>query len=254
MNKKIIILCLGMLAAMSASAQRAMNRPYVDDKLFHFGFSLGVNFMDYSVRTFANPLSGELVEPTGERDQVKNAVIDGRCSYMIPGFSVGFIGDLRLCNYLNLRLIPQLHFAERDIWYRYEKTVNGETQEVKHKTSLLCIPISVPLELKWSAQRCGNYRPFCTVGGGVSYNCFENKEKPVVPQRLDYFMEIGAGCDFYFSWFKLCPQIKYQLGFNNLAPDHLTEDQIATGQTEPLNSAAIDRLRSHTISIIFNFE
>ena len=75
----------------------------------------------------------------------------------------------------------------------------------------------------------------------------EDRKKPLIPKRLDYFMEIGAGCDFYFSWFKLCPQIKYQLGFANLAPEHYP-------QGEPLNSAAISRMRSHAICIVFNFE
>lgn len=251
MNKKIIILCLGLIASLSISAQRAMNRPYADDKLFHFGFSLGIEFMDYSVRTFEEPMYGEMIDQkTNNHIAVDGSVINGRCSYMIPGFSVGFITDLRLCKNLNLRFIPQLHFAERDIkyrWYKVNDTINCTT-------SLLAIPISFPLELKWSADRVGNYRPYVTAGGGVSYNCFENRELAVIPQRLDYFMELGAGCDFYFSWFKLSPQIKYQLGFNNLAPNHLTEEQVAAGQTEPLNSAAIDRLRSHTISIIFNFE
>lgn len=247
MNKKLLILCFALLSAFSASAQKAMNRPYVDDKLFHFGFSLGVNFMDYSIHTVDEPLTGTLQgENLGESAQLENMLINARCSYMIPGFSVGFIGDLRLCEYLNLRLIPQLHFAERDITYKWETTDEaGNEEEHLRKTSLLSIPIAIPLELKWSAQRCGNYRPYVTVGGGVSYNCFENTEKPIIPKRLDYFMEIGAGCDVYFSWFKFCPQLKYQLGFNDLSPE---------AHTEFLNSQAVKRMRSHMISLVFNFE
>lgn len=247
MNKKILILCLGLAAALQLNAQKAMNRPYIDDKLFHFGFSLGVNFMDYSFQTLEDSQNGMMALQPNGFDSIQGAAIDARCSYMIPGFSVGFIGDVRLCKSLNLRLIPQLHFAERDITYYYEKPDGqGGTEAVKHKTSLLCIPISVPLELKWSADRCGNYRPYCTVGGGVSYNCFENREKPIIPKRLDYFLELGAGCDFYFSWFKLCPQLKYTLGFNDISPVHEGK--------EYLNSSVVQRMRNHMISLVFNFE
>lgn len=225
------------------NAQKAMNRPYIDDKLFHFGFSLGVNFMDYSLQTAPEPLSGDIIKKDGSVESIQNKNIYARCSYMYPGFSVGFIGDLRLCRYLNLRLIPQLHFSDRDIKYRWYS--GGDT--LNCTTSLLSIPISIPLELKWSAERCGNYRPYCTVGGGVSYECYPTPEdSPLIPKRLDYFLELGAGCDFYFSWFKLCPQIKYTLGFNDVSPVHEGKEYI--------NSSAVTRMRNHMISLVFNFE
>lgn len=240
------------MASLSLSAQKAMNRPYIDDKLFHFGFSLGVNFTDYSIRTFDAPQTGLMVTQTGGFDSISNALVNARCTHMLPGFSVGFIADVRLCRYLNLRLVPALHFSERDITYcATTKNENGEDIDVRHTTSLLAMPVAIPLELKWSAERCGNYRPYCTLGAGVSYNCFENREKPLLPQRFDYFMEVGAGCDFYFSWFKFCPQIKYTLGFNNLAPTHQPTE---SGRAEYLNSSVIDRLRSHMITLVFNFE
>ena len=249
MKKQFFIFLLSLLPC-TIMAQRGMNRPYIDDKVFHFGFSLGVNFMDYSFQNVPQPLTGAIKDAQDMPTDLENAYIHTRCSYMVPGFTVGFIADVRLCRYLNLRLIPQLHFADREFYYKYE-TVNdnGELIESpdKYKTTLLSIPIAIPLELKWSAERYGNVRPYCTIGGGVSYNCLEDRKKPLIPKRLDYFMEIGAGCDFYFSWFKLCPQIKYQLGFANLAPEHYP-------QGEPLNSAAISRMRSHAICIVFNFE
>lgn len=243
MKKNLFILSLSLLACFSASAQKAMNRPYIDDKLFHFGFSLGVNFMDYSLTTTEEPQTGNLWGSDNKEIPVANAFIDARCSYMYPGFSVGFIGDLRLCKYLNLRFIPQLQFADRDIKYR---AITG-SDTIDCKTSILAIPVAIPLELKWSAERCGNYRPYVTVGGGVSYNCFVDEKKPISPARLDYFMEIGAGCDFYFSWFKLCPQIKYTLGFKDVSPAH-------DAANEYLNSSIVNRMRNHMISLVFNFE
>lgn len=250
MNRYLTILLLSLLSCLPMQAQRAMNRPYVDDKVVHFGFSLGVNFMDYSFRNIEQPLTGDIKDAQDFPTHLENAYIHTRCSYMVPGFSVGFIADVRLCRYLNLRLIPQLHFSDREFTYKYE-TIDDQGNRVEgdetFKSTLLGIPIAIPIELKWSAERYGNYRPYCTIGGGVSYNCLEDRKKPLIPKRLDYFMEIGAGCDFYFSWFKFCPQIKYQLGFANLAPEHYPNG-------EPLNSASILHMRSHAICLVFNFE
>ena len=35
--------------ALTSFAQQAQNRPYADDKLFHFGFQLGINFASFGV-------------------------------------------------------------------------------------------------------------------------------------------------------------------------------------------------------------
>ena len=60
----IVISCV--LAANNLQAQVAQNRPYVDDKLFHFGFQLGVNVSSFlitdSETPITNPLTGETVD------------------------------------------------------------------------------------------------------------------------------------------------------------------------------------------------
>ena len=48
MKRYIYIVILSMLA-VGTRAQQAQNRPYADDKLFHFGFQLGVNFASFGV-------------------------------------------------------------------------------------------------------------------------------------------------------------------------------------------------------------
>ena len=37
-------------------AQMAQNRPYVDDKLFHFGFQLGLNFSSFLITDSETPI------------------------------------------------------------------------------------------------------------------------------------------------------------------------------------------------------
>ena len=63
MTKRIIYSIILALCVLSANAQEARNRPYVDDKLFHFGFQLGLNFSSFGVTDSELPLYNEL---TGE--------------------------------------------------------------------------------------------------------------------------------------------------------------------------------------------
>lgn len=236
---------LSVASVLSVNAQRAMNRPYVDDKLIHFGFSLGMNFMSYSVTPSELPVSG-LTPSSGP---FTNEVLIPRVSGLFPGFSVGFVTDLRLSKHLNLRFTPELHFGERTISY-VSKSGNLGTL----KTDVLCMPIAIPLMLKWSADRESNYRPYVTAGGGVSYDFGQDKEKYVLQRPLDYFIQIGAGCDFYFAWFKFCPEIRYQLGFNNVITPIDERHEGISPDSYGFYTNAIKRLRAHMISIVFNFE
>ena len=163
-----MILCLGVF--MPAKAQVAMNRPYVDDKLFHFGFQLGLNFSSFGVTDSELPITNPI---TGETE-----IYHARVSSILPGFNVGFITDLRLCNYLNLRFCPGMQFSSRTLSYKTESgnPVVG-APGTGSKVDVLAIPVYLPLYLKWSAAREGNYRPYVIAGGGVSFNvrfCFIN--------------------------------------------------------------------------------
>ena len=87
-----------------------------------------------------------------------------------PGFSVGFITELRLTKHLNLRFTPSLSFGERSISYKsytLADSLIGYTNVAGNKPSILTIPVSIPLYLKWSAEREANYRPYVIVGGGI---------------------------------------------------------------------------------------
>ena len=244
---RCLLLCAVLLmTSRAANAQLGMNRPYVDDKLIHFGFSLGVNFMSFYTSESLDPMDGMILDGANTR-AFAGEVFHARVSYMLPGFSVGFITDLRLARYLSLRFTPQLHFGQRVLTYRSE---SGKFDKLT--TDVLSLPLTIPLELKWSAEREGNFRPYVIAGGGISYNFGQDKKRPILLEPLDYFIQVGAGVDLYFRWFKLCPEIKYQIGFNNvLVP---AERRIELQPNEAFYTNAIHRLNSHMITIVFNFE
>ena len=250
--KNRLIKCICCILLLVVGKAYAQNNPYVDDKLFHFGFSLGVDMLSYHIQE--NDSLTQMGMPHFDGN-----VYHPRTMSVGPGFSVGFITDLRLTEHLNLRFTPSLSFGERSVTYKsYTVADNliGNTNAAKNKPSMLTIPVSIPVYLKWSAEREVNYRPYVIVGGGVQFECFRDKEKVLLHKPFDAFVSGGFGCDFYFRWFKLCPEIKYQIGFIDAnTPTSMAENeswQLGTGKY--FYSDAIHKMIHQRISITFNFE
>ena len=245
----ILVFCLLSLSAAifcPLQAQRAGNRQYVDDKLFHFGFQVGVNFSTFHVTDSEQPIENMV---TGETE-----IYHARVSTLMPGFHVGFVTDLRLCKFLNLRFCPGLLFTSRTLNYKTEsgRPVMGLPGKHGATVDVLAIPVYLPLYLKFSAQREGNYRPYVLVGGGAAFNVSRDREKPILLNTMDYFCEAGFGVDLYFRWFKLCPEITYRIGFaNQLAP---TDGRMELAPQDLFYTDALTRLTSHSICLTFNFE
>ena len=104
---KQILSALWLVLLLIAVPAKAQNNPYADDKLLHFGFSIGMDFLSYGVEEADSLLQIDRHE----------TVYHARTSNIGMGFSVGFIADLRLTRHLNLRLCPGMHFGERTLTY-----------------------------------------------------------------------------------------------------------------------------------------
>src|ERR1035437_4741628 len=224
--KKITLLVFFLLG-LSFSSWSQGNLLYADSRLLHFGFSLGINTLDFGV--------------TPSSDSV-----NARVSTLKPGFSVGIISDLRINRYLNLRFTPTLNFSERQLNY-YPRTGNDSI-------NITSIPICLPLFLKYSAERTGNFRPYVIWGGGVSIDFATNKENPVLLKPVDFYTEFGVGCDIYFSFFKLAPELKYSIGFNNMFVPLDKRDSGQFSADKQRFSLALSRLTSRMFTLVFNFE
>lgn len=262
MKKYILVILFGL--GITASAQQQMNRPYVDDKLIHFGFSIGLGSPTFSITPVdtllgGTPEKGSRPNKSDVFETFENKQLYVRSDRPGVAFSVGLITDLRLSRHLNLRFTPDIQFGWRNLRYKYYKDDNPQNEKEeniatfnyakKRINGVPSIPISFPLSLKWSAEREGNYRPYVIAGGGISHDFSPSMLKM---KDIDCFLHIGFGCDLYFSWFKLCPEIKYQIG----VIDALDHNGHPEGTLEPqfFYSDAIGHLRTHNISIVFNFE
>lgn len=226
----VLILLLGLTGLL-----QAQNRPYIDDRPFNFGFLLGTNLMD-----FAAPPS--LLELDG-------TIYQTRVSSLVPGFSVGVIGNMRLNRYLSLRCTPTLHFGQRTISYKPETATDNTSVQT---TDVISLPITLPFYIKFSAEREVNYRPYLIAGGGVYFDLGRDKERSVLLKPFDYFVEVGLGCDFYFSFFKLAPELKFAVGFNNLLTPVDARPELAV--QDEFYTRALSRLNSRMLTLVFNFE
>ena len=138
------------LSQLLAQKEVEKNLPYVDLKWAHLGFYVGLHSQDLL-------LTNNGVTQNGE---IWFAEIP---SYS-PGFSVGVIGDLYLNPYLNLRFSPGIHFGDKEFIFKEQST--GE----EFKTNVRSNYLNFPLDLKYTAVRLNNYRPYLI--GGV-YSAFD---------------------------------------------------------------------------------
>jgi hypothetical protein len=232
-NKWISIFTLLVLTQLSPLHGQG-NLPYVDNKPFHFGFSLGINAMDFGVVNSLVP------------DTETGKILRADVSTLNPGFSVGIISDLRLNRYLNLRFTPGLHFGDRELSY----SVNGVST---NSLSVQSVPICIPVYLKYSAERKNNYRPYLIWGGGFSIDLGRKNADPLLLKPFNFYTEFGMGCDLYFPFFKLAPELKFALGFNDI----LTPLEQRTSDVEVVDkkfTASLSKLTSRVVTLTFNFE
>lgn len=232
---KILLTLVFSIATCFTPVFSQGNLNHIDDRIFHFGFSLGFNTMDFRIGESLQEIDGE--------------VWHAEISTLTPGFSVGIITDLRLSRYLNLRCTPTLNFAERKLTY-----ITGEDLDRREYLSISSIPVQLPLYLKYSSERLGNMRPYLIGGGGLSVDLGRNKEKPVYLNPFDYFVEVGAGCDIYFPFFKLAPELKIGMGFNDLLATIDPQELENMLPSDRKYSMALSRLRTKMITLTFNFE
>lgn len=235
MRKTVCILLL-IACISSVSAQ---NLPNVEYKRFHFGFSLGLDVLDFGIRNSMK------MAPDGKTYQAE-------VSSLMPGFNVGLIADVRLCNYLNLRLVPTFYIADRTLTF-----MNDRTDDL-YKTTIRSTMITIPLLFKYSSVRINNYGFYVLFGGGVLFDFSHEQTNPILLDYFDYFVEFGVGCTFYTPYFRFSPELKFALGFNNI---HLNWDkriEQANGgyldpEWEPYNNA-LDKLTSRIFTLALNFE
>ena len=200
--------------ASSAQTRKVQNKPYIDLRPLHFGISLGMNLQDAE---FSN---------VGPQIMDDGTVRTIACDEDIwnPGFSVGVLGDMRLSDNFNVRISPTLHFGSKRLTFLDFDDLN-EAGFPNHSTQdLKTTYLAVSIDLKFSAPRFNNYRPYVVGGIVPTVNLAGKDQDYVALKRFDAMVNVGMGCDFYLPFFKLIPEIKFCYGLTNtLSKNHASE-------------------------------
>lgn len=222
---KVIFLCLLIPALISnarAQDRKVQNIPKYDKQTVHFGFALGFTSPDFKLVPDPNFKTMDSVYDVESEAQL--------------GFLLGIVSNLRLGDYFDLRFVPMLTFAQRNLLYTLNSGNSNLPPVIKKVESTF---LDFPLMLKYKSARINNYRIYVLGGGKYSIDLVSQKDvtsnnkEPVRLQPYDYGYEIGCGVDFYLMYFKFAVEIKMYNGINNLL---VKDDFMYTRSLESLNS------------------
>ncbi len=212
---------------------RMENLPKFDRRPYHFGFLLGANQMNFSLKTESDLSQFDsLLSITTKPDF---------------GFDIGIVSSLKLTKYLSVRFIPTLSFGNRSVEYtlRYRDSIN--IQQVKKIESTF---MSFPLYIKYQSKRLGNFRAYILGGANFSIDMASQEKKknkegeaPIKLRRNDYMVDVGTGFDFFLPYFKFGIELRMSYGLRNLL---VPENTIYTN--------SIKRLNSKIFQLSFTFE
>ena len=213
----LVLLILTTTATATAQERKAQNKPYIDLRPLHFGILVGLHMQDIELQNVGpQPIT------TADGTTTRTVLVDQ--DNWNPGFTVGVLANLRLNDHFNLRVSPSMHFGAKHLVFRDfdHLTESGHpsetTQDMKNTY------ISVPIDLKFSAERFNNHRPYVMAGINPMLNLTGKSQDPIQLKRFDTYVEAGLGCDFYLPFFKLIPELKFCYSLSNaLDTNHANE-------------------------------
>jgi len=205
------------------------HNPSYDDKKISYGFSIGLHTSSYQVK-----YSNKFVRPNLDTLHSVQAVF-------LPGFSLGFLVNYRFSEFLDLRLMPKAGFYAHKLYYYY---TSAPVQSQLVETTL----VELPLLLKYKSVRRGNVRMYMIGGITPAFeasgkNDIGNSTAGLSIQKHNISLDMGAGFDFYFPFFKFSQEIRFSRGISNMLGDKQTD-----------YSNPISRLNTNTISIYLIFQ
>ena len=231
-NIFFILLFLGVNNAFAQRHKKPQNLIRYDFKKLHFGFTLGINNLDFNLQKNSNTIKNDTLRTLYTKNQ--------------KGFNLGIVSNLRLSKYTDLRFVPALIFGERHLYYGFVDSLNSDDSHIKKIESTL---IDFPIYIKYKSERYNNFRTY--VIGGLKYSMdiasqdkIDDEGQEIVKlKKNDLMGEIGFGIDFYLEYFKFSPQIKLSYGLLNLI-----------SQDKSVYTQSINRLSTNGWMLSFTFE
>ncbi len=169
------------------------------------------------------------------------------------GFNVGLIGNLRINDFIDLRIEPGLVISTRELYYsvQYFQGISYNNNDLIREVKSTYI--HVPLLVKFSTKRINNFKPFIVGGFSTALNLSSNENNPddnsngqFRTTKNSLFYELGFGIDLYLYNFKFTPSIRGIFGIND---ELVRDDDPNSPWTGNINS-----MKTRGIFINFTFQ
>jgi hypothetical protein len=230
--KNYILFILLVLSRFTLAQDKGpLNLPKYDVVPLHFGMSLGINYMDFTIR---NSGSFWYLDSIYSIENIPKM-----------GININIVSNYNFHPFFSLRFLPGLNLGQRNLEYWIKSDTIYYTHTMKIESTFL----DFPLLLEYKGARIRNFRPYLIAGGSFKVDLASQKrildeEYPKIRlKRLSYYYEIGTGFDFFLEYFKFAIELKYVVGIN---------DVVLRDNTQ--YTQAIDRMTSKMLMLSFTFE
>ncbi len=215
------------LIAFSVHAQKKkyvrVFHEYYDEKPLHFGFLFGFVSSNFNVST--------------------NTELPGGTYLYSPrnfGFQIGGLANYSLNPHWEVKSGVNIALYDRQL----SLDAGGTVPEVLTRESTW---LEIPALIKYRSIRRKNHRVYM-IGGlkfGVEANV-KKKSSALSTNTADLSLEYGFGLEQFFQFFKFTPEIRFSHGLVNMYSD--------PGRAGTPWYKNVNNLKTHTVSLIINFE
>lgn len=229
---QIIILCLCLLAGNAVAQSARGNYNYLDfqRKPYYFGITIGFNRADYKIFQSKNFILNDSIA----RVQ----------SLRGPGFNLGIVSNLKIGEYFDIRFLPTLSFAERNIEYNAFKNYRPS-----YTNKIESVFVELPFHVRYKSAPYYDKRLFIIAGVKYAFDVASdsrsrqtNRFVKIAP--TDFSIEYGAGIQFFFPYFIFSPEFKVSQGLSNILLYNSSLPQ----------SSVIEKVTSRTFTLSLHFE
>jgi hypothetical protein len=184
-----------LVSAQLFSKERVLNNENFDKPRLSYGYYLGFNVYDYNIDYTSDVKDVQVLKSTG--------------------LNVGLIGNIRINDYIDIRLEPGLVISRREL--NFSNTFfNGISYEEKDLIrEIQSTFVHIPLLVKFSTKRINNIKPFIVGGVSTGLNLSSQENNPDDNSKNNFrvtknnlYYELGIGIDLYLTWFKFTPSIR----------------------------------------------
>jgi len=229
-HKVILVLALVLCSLASVAQEKRWvqrNNPNYDNRKLTYGFLIGLHSSIYQIN-----YSDQFITQSFDTLHSVN-------SSWTSGFSLGFIVNYRLNEYLDLRLTPEVAFYEQKVRYQF---TNEGFEDARVESTM----VEFPVLLKYKSERRGNIRMYMI--GGIKPAIEASGKKDNTKEELEVIgsnlsLEAGFGFDLYYPLFKFSPEIRFSRGIIDI----LGNQTNAYGQP-------IQRVNTNTVTVYFLFQ